>query len=72
MGRAGCKASHRAGGAAARWGHRALPQLDRVARGYAAIGHGEGARQRDRAAAGRGRWGAGDVRFGTGVAVFCI
>ena len=32
-GRAGCKAAHRAIGAAARWGHRALPRRDRTANG---------------------------------------
>ena len=61
---AGCQAAHRADGAAARWGHRALPQRDtsvergkgRAERahgqGRTATGHECGARQRAR---GKGR-----------------
>ena len=58
---AGCQAAHRADGAAARWGHRALPQRDRTTgrgRGRTATGphewfararaHGNVAAQRDR------------------------
>ena len=47
-----CQAAHRAGGAAARWGHRALPQRDRMAMGHMAMGRmatgqGDGARRRE-------------------------
>ncbi len=56
---AGCQAAHRAIGAAARWGHRALPQRDR------AMGHGNGtAWQTDREI--RSHHGARAVRRATG------
>ena len=42
---AGCQATHRADGAAARWGHRALPP-SRTRSGYGNGTHEEGARQR--------------------------
>ena len=48
-----CQAAHRADGAAARWGHRALPQRDRMAMGRMAMG---------RMAMGRMAIGHGDVR----------
>ena len=68
---AGCQAAHRADGAAARWGHRALPQRDRTT-GPCNGARGKGAErgmERERGARQRRRNGAGVMAVGRDVPI---
>ncbi len=60
---AGCQAAHRADGAAARWGHRALPQRD--TRGAHGVGAGERGVGEGRATGWGGKGGATCGAMGT-------